>query len=179
MTETTNKTPTKSETTTPERSTSMQSWAPVESLRREVDRLFENFDRGSWGFPFRRPVFDIEPFWRREAVLGAPVVDIVEKDQAYEMSAELPGMTEKDIEVTFSNGDLLLKGEKREEREEQGKDFRLKERRFGAFERRFTLPQGIDADKIDASFKNGVLTVVIPKRPEAIHAEKKIEVKGV
>jgi HSP20 family protein len=158
--------------------TAMQAWHPFESLRREVDRLFEDFDRGSWLSPFRRSVFDMEPFWGRETrIATAPAVDIVEKDNAYEVTAELPGMDEKNIEVKLDNGGLTIKGEKREEKEEKQKGYHLQERRFGSFERYFAIPDGVDSDKIEANFKKGVLTVELPKKPEAQKPVKKIDVK--
>ena len=92
--------------------------------------------------------------------------------------AELPGMDEKNIEVRFANGNLIIKGEKEEEKEEKKKDYHLRERHFGSFERQFAVPEGVDTDKIEASFKKGVLSITLPKKPEAIKAEKKIEVKA-
>ena len=92
-------------------------------------------------------------------------------------AAELPGMDEKNIEVKVVNGNLTIKGEKQEEKEEK-KDYYLHERHFGSFERSFEVPDGVDADKIEASFKKGVLTVTLPKKPEAQKPEKKIEVKS-
>lgn len=173
------KVPVKTEQKVPERAPGLQAWRPFESLRREVDRLFEDFDRGFWTSPFRRSIFDVEPFWRRElAWHAAPAVDIVEKDKTYEIRAEVPGMDENNIEVKLTNGDLTIKGEKQEEREEKKKDYYVHERSFGSFERSFAVPEGVDTDKIEASFKNGVLTVTLPKKPEAIKPEKKIEVKA-
>lgn len=149
---------------------------PFASLRREIDRLFEDFPFGGWPRPLAR--FDIEPFWRGMAGFGAvPAVDIAEKDNEYEVTAELPGMEEKDIDVKFADGVLTIKGEKKEEKEEKKKDFYLSERRYGSFQRSFQVPAGIDADKIEAKFVNGVLTVRLPKTPEAQKAEKKIEIK--
>lgn len=87
-------------------------------------------------------------------------------------------MDEKDIEVKVANGGLTIKGEKQEEKEEKKKDYYLHERRFGSFERCFAIPEDVDADKIEAHFKKGVLTVTLPKKPEAQKAEKKIEVKA-
>jgi HSP20 family protein len=154
------------------------SWGPFANLRREIDRLFEDFGRDLWGAPFRRSVFDIEPFWRRELTWsGTPAVDISESDKAYEITAELPGMDEKNVEVKLASGGLTIKGEKQEEKEEKKKDYYLHERHFGSFERCFRLPEGVDTDKIEATFKKGVLTVTIPKSPEAQKAAKKIEVK--
>lgn len=154
-------------------------WHPFESFRREMDRLIDDFDRGAWRLPFRRSMFDVEPFWRRELTwIATPAVDIVEKDKAYEITAELPGMDESNIEVKLSNGTLTIKGEKKEEKEERKKDSYLSERRYGSFQRQFLVPEGVDADRIDASFKKGVLTVTLPKTPEAQKAEKKIAIKA-
>jgi HSP20 family protein len=172
MAEAPSKTPVK-----PEEKPSTRPLGPLSSLRREVERLFDDFDIGAW----RRPaggMFDLEPFWRGELTFGkAPAVDIAEKEKEYEITAELPGMEEKDIDVKFANGMLTIKGEKKEEKEEKKKDYYLSERRYGSFQRSFAVPEGVDADKIDASFKNGVLTVVLPKSAEAQKSEKKIAVK--
>jgi HSP20 family protein len=159
--------------------TTQQTWHPFETLRREVDRLFEDFGGGLWPSPFRRSTFNVEPFWRGELKFtGAPAVDIVEKDNAFEITADLPGMDEKNVEVQVVNGNLTIKGEKKEEKEEKKKDFYLHERRFGSFERSFSIPDGVDADKIEANFKKGVLTVTLPKKPEAQKPVKKIDVKA-
>jgi HSP20 family protein len=153
-------------------------WRPFESLRREVDRLFEDFQLGSWHSPFGRSVFDVQPFWRGEIGWGkAPAVDIIEKAKAYEITAELSGMDESNIDVKFSDGTLTIKGEKRDDKEEKKKDFYLSERRYGSFQRSFGVPDGVDADKIEANFKNGVLTVTLPKTPEMQKSEKKIAIK--
>jgi HSP20 family protein len=128
MAETATKLPVKTEKAAP--------WRPFASLRREIDRLFEDFDRDFWGVPFRRSAFDIEPFWRRELTWAAtPAIDITESDKAYEITAELPGMDEKNVEVKLANGGLTIKGEKQEEKEEKKKDYYLHERHFGSFER--------------------------------------------
>ena len=161
-----------------EPASALQAWRPFESLFREVDRLFEGFDRDFLRSPFRRSVLDIEPFWRRQLIWGAvPTVDIVEKDNAYEVMAELPGLDEKNVEVKLANGGLTIKGEKREEKEEKKKDYHLHERHFGSFERCFRVPEGVDTDKVEANFNKGVLTVTLPKRPKAQRLEKNIEVK--
>jgi len=172
MAETASKVPVKTEKTAPARATALPAAWPFESLRREVDRMFEDFDRDFWRWPSR-----VAPSWQGTA-LTAPAVDIVEKDDGYEVTAELPGMDEKDIEVKLANGGLSIKGEKQEEKEEKKKDYHLQERHYGSFERYFTLPDGVDREKVAASFKKGVLTVKLPKKPEAIKAEKKIEVKA-
>ena len=121
----------------------------------------------------------MEPLWRPElSWTAAPAVEMTESDKAYEVTAELPGMDEKDIEVKVVDGNLMIKGEKQQEKEEKQKDYYLHERRFGSFERRFQVPEGVDADKIEASFKKGVLTVTLPKKLEAQKPAKRIEVKA-
>jgi HSP20 family protein len=155
-----------------------QMWQPFESLRNEIDRLFNDFGRGFLK-PFGRSLFAAEPLFRRESTLATmPAVDVVESEKAYELTAELPGMDEKNIEVKVANGSLSIKGEKQEEKEEKNKDYYLQERNFGSFERSFGIPESVDADKIEASFKKGVLTVTLPKKPEAQKPVKKIEVKA-
>ena len=162
----------------PAKSALPAAFRPLENLRRQVDRLFEDFDRG-WHLPFSRSSFEIEPFWRRElSFSGMPAVDIVEKSDAFEITAELPGIDEKNIEIKLSNGNLTIKGEKKDEREEKKKDYYLSERHYGAFQRTFGLPDGVDPEKIEAHFSKGVLTLHLPKKPEARQTEKTIQIKG-
>ncbi|WP_459705501.1 Hsp20/alpha crystallin family protein [Stutzerimonas marianensis] len=144
-----------------------------------MDRLFEDFTRPSLGIPFGRSSFDIEPFWKRSSLgYGIPAVDIAEKDKSFEISVELPGMEEKDIQIRLANGNLSISGEKKDEKEETRKDYHLSERHYGSFERIFSLPKGVDVDHIEASFSKGVLAISLPKRPEAIKPEKVIPVKS-
>ena len=102
---------------------------------------------------------------------------MAETDKAYEVTAELPGMDESNIEVKLADDVLTIKGEKKEEKEEKKKDYYVSERRFGSFQRSFTVPAGVDASKIEANFKNGVLIVTLPKNAQAQKSEKKIEIK--
>lgn len=147
-------------------------------LRREIDHLIDDFERRSWHLPSARSLFHGEPFWHGGRGWGkAPAVDIVDTATAYEITAELPGMDEKNVEVKFANGLLTIKGEKKEEKEENRKNYHLSERHYGVFERSFTVPDHVDASKIEATFKNGVLTVHLPKSPEAQKAEKQIVIK--
>jgi len=153
-------------------------WRPFESLRREIDQLFDDFGMRNWRSPFAGSLFDVTPLWRGESSWTALAVDIAETEKAYEITAELPGIDEKNVEVKFADGVLTIKGEKREEKEEKKKDYYLNERTFGAFQRAFRVPDGVDADKIEATFKKGVLTVTMPKSAEAEKAAKKITVKA-
>ena len=95
-----------------------------------------------------------------------------------EITAELPGMDEKNVEVKLINGVLTIKGEKQDDKEEKKKDYYMRERSFGSFQRSFQVPEGVDTDKIEANFKKGVLTVTLPKSAETQKAEKKIAVKS-
>jgi HSP20 family protein len=149
------------------------------SFRTEMDRLFDRF-AGGWGVPSLRRMFDTEPAFRYESTFSvpSPAVDITEDDAGYKVTAELPGMTEKEIEVVLSDGMLTLKGEKKQEKEQKEKNFYLSERSYGSFQRSFTLPEGVDRDKIAADFAKGVLTISMPKTAKAKEAEKKIEVKA-
>jgi HSP20 family protein len=158
----------------------VQPWHPFEDLRREIERVFNDFGAGFWGLPFRRSVFGTEPFWRAGQVPWGttPVVDVAEREKEYEIAAELPGLDEKDIEVKPADNVLTIKGEKKEEKEEKKKDYYLSERRYGSFQRSFRVPEGVDADKIAATFKKGVLSITLPKSPEAMKKEKKITVKS-
>lgn len=156
----------------------MQAWRPFEGLRREVDRLFDDFNLNPFHLPLRRPAFDLEPFWQADSWVAQPAMDLVERDSAFELTAEMPGLDERNIEVDVANGVLTVKGQKEEDKVEKKEDFRLRERRFGSFVRSVRLPETVEADKIEASFKNGVLKVTLPKKPEAQKPIKKIEVKG-
>lgn len=150
---------------------------PFDSLRREINRLFDDFGPDAWRLPSHRSLFDIAPAgWLATTSLAYPAVDVVDKDKTYEITAELPGIEDKDIDITFSDGVLTIKGEKEEKTEQKKKDYYMSERRFGSFRRSFQLPAGIDADKIEASFKKGVLTVTLPKTATAQTQEKKIPI---
>lgn len=148
------------------------------SLRQEIDQVFDSFGRGLGGFPFGRSLFGFEPGWPRLMQSVAPAVDIAEKDKEYVLTAELPGLTDQDIDIKLSNGTLIIKGEKSEEKEEEKHDYHLSERRYGSFQRSFQVPADVDRDKIAANFQNGVLTVSMPKSAESLKSEKKIEVKA-
>ncbi|VVO32323.1 Hsp20/alpha crystallin family protein [Pseudomonas fluorescens] len=159
--------------------TALDPWRPFDRLRQQVDHLFEDFGRGSALSPFSRSAFDLETFWRRELIgHGQPAVDIAEKEKSYEISAELPGMDEKNIEIKLSDESMTIRGEKKEDREENRKGYHLSERRYGSFERVFNLPKGVDVDRIEAHFSKGVLTVSLPKKAEAMKSEKVVQIKA-
>ena len=132
---------------------------PLVAFQREMDRLFEDFWRG----------FDLPLVGRPERIGGAvsPRIDISEKDDEIVVSAELPGLDEKDVEVTLTDNVLLIRGEKKLEKEEKERGHTYTERSYGSFERRIPIDAEVLSDKVSAAFKNGVLTVTLPKSPEA------------
>lgn len=174
MVETATKLPIKTEGKAPVQQ-APAAWRPFEDLRHEVDRLFEEFGNGNLFRSFRP--MNLEPFLRQTG-LSTPAVNIAEKDKSFEITAELPGLDPKNIDVTVRNGNIVIKGEKQDQKEEKAADYYLQERRFGSFERSFALPEAVDAGKVEATFKNGVLTVTLPKTAEAQKPEKKIEIKA-
>jgi HSP20 family protein len=136
--------------------------SPFLSLHREMNRMFDEFFRD---FDMRLPI----------AVGGQwPHVDVVETDKEVTVTAELPGMEEKEVELLLEDGVLTLKGEKRAETED--KDRQFSERYYGRFERRISLDAEVQADKVQARFKNGVLTVTLPKDPEAQSKARRITI---
>ncbi|HLG88796.1 MAG TPA: Hsp20/alpha crystallin family protein [Alphaproteobacteria bacterium] len=110
--------------------------------------------------------------------MAAPRVDLSEDDKAYHIIADLPGMTESDVNVALSGDMLTISGEKTEEKEEKDRSYHFAERRADRFQRSFNLPPGIDRDRIEAKLKNGVLALTLPKTAEAQQQQKKIEVKS-
>ncbi len=164
----------------PAQAEGLSAWRPFDALHKEVDRVFSDFTRGLPSPLLGRRWFDIEPFWHWDAKAGAmaPAVDVVEKDSCYLITAELPGLDEKNIEVTLSGDILVIKGEKKDEKEEKDKSHYMSERRYGSFRRSFQLPKTVDQGKIEASFQKGVLTVTLPKGPDAKSKETRIAVKS-
>ena len=177
MTETVTKVPIKQEKRTASSSVP-QMWRPFENLREEIDRLFDDFGRGFWR-PFGRSLLAEEPLFRRElAFPTSPAVDVVENEKAYEITAELPGMDEKNIEVKVTDGTLTIKGEKQQEKEQKDKNYYVTERAYGSFRRAFAIPDRVARDKIAADLSKGVLTLTLPKTVEAQEPAKKIEIKA-
>lgn len=149
------------------------------SLRQEIDRLFDDFSWPVIGIPRRPRVWSLEPMRDWMPSLSAlPAMDLVEADGSYELSVELPGMTRDEIELRLSEGALTVRGEKTEEKKEDKVDYHLQERRYGSVQRSIALPAGIDADKVQARFEDGVLKVSLPKSQDARAKERKIEIKA-
>jgi HSP20 family protein len=138
---------------------------PFLTLHREMNRMFDDAFRG----------FDLAPFGAARAFegIGWPQIDIDETDKEVRVTAELPGLDEKEVSLEIANGVLSISGEKKSESEDKGR--RFSERYYGRFERRIPL-EDVDEDKAAASFKNGVLTVTIPKSSEAKTNVRRIEI---
>lgn len=139
---------------------------PFTSFRREIGRVFDDFFA---------PTLDAAT--ANTAGSLWPSVDVHETDQAYKITAELPGLEEKDIEVNLRDNAVSISGEKRSEHKEEDGGRAYTERSFGRFQRTIPLDAEIDADKVHASFKNGILAIELPKNPAAKDKSRRIEVK--
>jgi len=140
-------------------------------LRQEMNQLFDDF--------FQRP-FEMSPFRGESSLAGdfIPQMDVTETDKEIKISAELPGMEAEDIDISMTGNRLTLKGEKREEKEEKGERFYRSERSYGSFQRSIPLPEKVQEEEIEATYKNGVLNVNLPKSPGARKGTQKIEIQS-
>jgi len=143
-------------------------WRPfreLERMRREMDRLWDSF-------------FEERPRKKGEEIgEWMPAIDLSETNNDIIMKAELPGIDPKDIDISLTNDVLTIKGEKKQEKEEKEEDYHLIERSYGSFIRSIRLPKDVQSDKISASYKNGILKVILPKSEEAKKKEIKIKVE--
>jgi len=142
---------------------------PMLAFQQQMNRMFDDVFRG-WG---------IEPFGTARGGLEmfSPRVDVTETERKIKVSAELPGLGEEDVDVSLSRNVLTIRGEKRQERERRGENFLRSERSYGSFTRQIPLPAEVYPDEVDAVFRNGVLTVTLPKAEKA-QARKRITVKA-
>jgi HSP20 family protein len=139
------------------------------AMKSEMDRVFDRFHYGWGGLP---PLFGMQ-----DADVLVPSLDLKDTGQAIVIEAELPGVDEKDVTLTVRDGVLTIKGEKRHSKEEKGENRYLIERSYGSFMRSVRLPDGIDENKVEAKYDKGVLTITAAKRPDAVKAEKRIEIR--
>jgi HSP20 family protein len=127
----------------------------LESLQRDMNRIFDQF--------FLRDMLPDDSFFSRD---WTPAVDVIEKNDGYIIKAELPGMSKDDVKITLENNLLTIRGERKNElNDKEGNAHRI-ERRYGAFERSFTIPGTIKANDVDAQYKDGILTLTLPKQEE-------------
>jgi HSP20 family protein len=143
-----------------ERAVARSEFNPFATLQQEIDRLFDGFATSFSGFPARGLV---------------PSIDLSETDKEIELTAELPGLEEKDVQLNVADNVLTIRGEKKNEREEKNKDYQLVERSYGSFTRSIQLPTGVNPDSIKAVMSKGVLRVTVPK--PAPSQAKKIDIK--
>jgi len=137
----------------------------VLNIQREINRMFNSFFRS-----------ESEEDSLATAAWN-PAVDIEEHDNEYIVKAELPGVARDDVKVVIQENSLTIRGEKKHEKESKGANHHRVERSYGAFQRSFTLPSNVKGEKIDASFKDGVLNIVLPKAEEAKRKEIEVQVK--
>ncbi len=162
----------------PDEKTADDHWHRVQALRLQIDNLFREFNSDILHRPSTRTPFDLEPpGFRGLSAVSAPAVDIVEHEDNYVIEVEVPGMDERNIEITLSNDVLSLKGEKHEDAERKDRNHHISERHYGAFERKFRLPCGVDREHISATFTRGLLTLMLPKLPVHQTPAQKIEIK--
>lgn len=148
---------------------------PLSQLHGEIDRLFEEAFRG----------FGIPSLWggRMFPALTQtdwlkPTLDVGATDKEYTISVELPGVDQKDVQLEVVNDTLLIKGEKKQEKEEKDKDFYRIERSYGSFQRILSLPEDADQDNINAVYKNGVMKITLPRKAQTEKETKRIEIKN-
>lgn len=143
----------------------------VYQTRRQVDSLLDNLFNNNWMAPFERLNKHLEKG------LLSPLSDIAETKDEYQVSVELPGLKDEDVEISLEDNVLTIKGEKKQEETKEERNYHYAERSYGAFERSISLPDNIKADAISATFNNGVLNISIPKMANPPSTVKKIPLK--
>ncbi len=146
---------------------SIVRWSPIRdmlNMQADMNRMFSTlFDRDLFETSLRSSAWD-------------PAVDISESADSYEVTAELPGLSKDDVKISYEGGVVSIRGEKKQEKEDKSKNYHRIERSYGAFERSFRLPTHVDVNKIEAKFKDGVLTLHLPKAEEARPKEIPIKI---
>jgi len=144
---------------------------PFGAFRREMDRLFDDFLAPAEARSFAAPA-------QAQGQIVMPSIDVDETEQAYMVTAELPGIDQKDVELDLRDNALILRGEKRSERKEEDGGRRYSERSYGRFERTIPFATEVDADKVEAKFENGLLKVTLPKNAQARDKTRRIQIGG-
>jgi HSP20 family protein len=139
-------------------------------FQREMNRLFDDFFKGAGMKPWAEEMESLGAF--------SPQVNMTEDEKSIQVSAELPGLDEKDLEISLSKDSLTIRGEKKEENEHKGKEAYYVERSFGTFTRVLPIPKDVNTEKAEASFKRGVLTITLPKLEREKQSQKKIKIKA-
>ena len=156
------------------KSSSRYSTTPSSGLHNEMDRLFDDFFNGSALSPFRSRSFIPEGI---TGTLLKPSLDLGSTDNEYTVSVEIPGVSEKDVSIELVHDSLIIRGEKKQQKEEKNKNFYRLERSYGSFQRTLSLPEDVNRENIKADFKNGVLNITIPRMAIPENKAKQIEIK--
>ncbi|MBP1691000.1 MAG: Heat shock protein Hsp20 [Bacteroidetes bacterium] len=136
----------------------------VLGIQREINRMFDSF--------FRGPEED-----GLQTTSWNPLVDVTENDHSYLLNVELPGVSRNDVKIVVQDNQLTIRGEKKQEKESKNSNYHRVERSYGSFQRTFTLPTTVRAEKIEANYNDGVLTITVPKAEEAKAKEIEVKVK--
>ncbi len=156
---------------------------PLATLREEIDNLFDRFSEqwpnlpNIFGKGWSYPMAEFERRFGDAKLQLTPRVDVTENESQYDIVVELPGMNNDDIEVAINDDSLTVKGEKRDEAEKKDKNYHIRECSYGAFQRTFRIPGGVENDNIEASFSNGILNIKMPKSEKAKENTRTIPVK--
>ena len=130
----------------------------------DMDTMIHSFFNTDWNFPVR------------DTRNWSPAVDVKETDNSFVLTADIPGLTKKDIKVNVANGKLSISGERSYETDQENDNYHYRERRFGTFDRSFNLPDTVDEENISASFKNGILSIRLPKHEVEIPKDRLIKI---
>jgi len=130
----------------------------------DMDSMIHSFFNTDWNFPVR------------DTRNWSPAVDVKETDNSFVLSADIPGLTKKDIKINVASGKLSISGERTYETDQEKDNYHYRERRFGSFDRSFNLPETVDEDNISASFKNGILSIQLPKHEVEIPKDRLIKI---
>jgi HSP20 family protein len=153
--------------------TSLTRWDPFREMQPVQSAMRELMDR--W---MDESIWSAPQLWRQNGENFAPALDVLEDEQGYTVKASLPGVDPNDVEITLTNNVLTIKGQTKQENEQQKQNYHVRERRFGSFMRSVTLPAGVDADKVEATHEHGVLTLTLPKtetvRPKRINVRNTV-----
>jgi HSP20 family protein len=149
--------------------------SPIAHLHQEIDRMFDGFFRG-FGLPSMGFGRELAPLAQSEWL--KPTLDLAANDKEYTISVELPGVEEKDVHLELAGDTLVIKGEKKQEREEKDKNYYRMERSYGSFQRVLSLPEDVEQDGIAAAYKHGILTITIPRKAGPKKESKHITIKS-
>lgn len=148
---------------------------PIQQLHRDIDRIFDNAFRGFGMTPFG---FDRPILPRMTDGMLKPTLDLAATDKDYTITVEIPGVEDKDVKVEIASDTMTIRGEKKQENEEKGKNYYRMERSYGSFQRVLSLPEDADQDGVKATFKKGILTVTMPRKELPKSDVKRIDVKS-